>query len=97
MQTVKNETTNSNLVSEGFLQTSIPPLISVFYAKDIVQNFLSQYRKISLGNTSVAENFGYRKTFGIRKGYQYFPLNFFGLTRLKNFVREPLCFGKFLV
>ena len=32
--TVKNETTVSNLVYESFLQTSILPLISIFYAKE---------------------------------------------------------------
>ena len=42
MQTVKNETTVKNLVFEGFLQTSIPPLISIFYAKEVVQFFLPQ-------------------------------------------------------
>ena len=36
LQTIKNETTVLNLVFEGFLQTSIPPLISIFYAKEIV-------------------------------------------------------------
>ena len=33
LQTVKNKTTAFNLVSKEFLQTSIPPLIFVFYAK----------------------------------------------------------------
>ena len=28
-----------NLVFEGFLQTSIPPLISIFYAKGVVSRF----------------------------------------------------------
>ena len=34
LQTVKNETNVWNVVFEGFLQTSIPPLISIFYAKE---------------------------------------------------------------
>ena len=34
LQTVKNKTTVENLVFEGFLQTSIPPKISIFYAKE---------------------------------------------------------------
>ena len=33
LQTVKNKTTVLNLVFKEFLQTSIPPLIFVFYAK----------------------------------------------------------------
>ena len=66
---VKNETT-VYLVYESFLQTSIPPLISIFYAKEEVSRlfvqifFVSQYRKISLGNTSV-----YQKISGIEKFY----------------------------
>ena len=31
--TVKNKTTVLNVVFEGFLQTSVPPLISIFYSK----------------------------------------------------------------
>ena len=34
LQTVKNETAGLNLVFKEFLQTSIPPLISAFYAKE---------------------------------------------------------------
>ena len=41
LQTVKNETTVLNLVFKGFLQTSIPPLISIFYARFSVEIFLS--------------------------------------------------------
>ena len=46
LQTVKNETTVLNLVFKGFLQTSIPPLISIFYpiegiSRFSVENFLS--------------------------------------------------------
>ena len=33
-QTLKNETTVLNLAFISFLQTSIPPLISMFYAKE---------------------------------------------------------------
>ena len=38
-QTVKNET---NLVSEGYLQTSIPPMISIFYEKEGVSRLFAQ-------------------------------------------------------
>ena len=34
LQTVKNDTTVLNLVFKGFLHRSIPPLISIFYAKE---------------------------------------------------------------
>ena len=64
LPTVENETTVQNIVYEEFLQTSIPPLISIFYAKDVVQIFLSQYQKISVGNTSV-----FQKNSGIEKFY----------------------------
>ena len=68
MQTVKNETTVKNLVFEGFLQTSIPPLNFIFSAKKggittfRSEFFVSRYRKISLGNTLV-----YQKISGIEK------------------------------
>ena len=41
LPTVKNETTVYNLVCEIFLQTSIPPLISVFYARLFVHIIFS--------------------------------------------------------
>ena len=51
LQTVKNKTTVLNLIFEEFLQTSIPALISVLYAKryhDFPSKlFVSQGRKIS--------------------------------------------------
>ena len=34
LQTVKNETTVSNLIFKGFLQASIPTLTSIIYAKE---------------------------------------------------------------
>ena len=39
LQTVENETTVLNLVFKGFLQTSIPSLISILYAKEGVSRF----------------------------------------------------------
>ena len=57
LQTVKNETTVLNLVFKEFLQTSIPPLISILYAKKgvsrfFVENFLphstEKFRRRSL-------------------------------------------------
>ena len=85
MQTVKNEITVYNLVSKGFLQASIPPLISIFYAKDFVQNFfVSVPKNFVAEHFGDSENFGYRKILCIRKGYHYFPLNFFCLTMPKN-------------
>ena len=55
---VKNETIVLNLVFKGFLQISIPPLISIFHAKEMVsrfsvENFLSHSaEKICTGNPS---------------------------------------------
>ena len=66
-QTVKNETTVLNLAFKGFLQTSIPSLISICYAKEgvsrtSVEIFLSHsaetFRK---GPLQCFTNFGYRK------------------------------------
>ena len=39
LQTVKNKTTVLNLVFKEFLQTSIPPLISLLMQKGITKNF----------------------------------------------------------
>ena len=54
LQTVENETTVLNLVFKGFLQTSIPPLISILYAQEGVLRFsvkllVSERQKIRRG------------------------------------------------
>ena len=68
LQTFKNKTTVLVLVFKELLQTSIPPLISVLYAKGYhyfpLKNFVSQCRKISSRNPSV-----FQKISGIEKLY----------------------------
>ena len=61
--------------------------ITTFRSKFLV----SQYRKISLGNTSVYQkNSGSEKLYASeRGGYQDFPSKIFCLTVPKKFVREP--------
>ena len=69
LQTVKSKTTVLIIVFKEFLQSSIPPLISVLYAKG--------YHDFPLKNffedpVSVSENFGYRKTLCLRGEYHDF-------------------------
>ena len=50
LQTVNNKTTVLSLVFKKILQTSIPPLISILYARVSqisVEIFVSQYRNFS--------------------------------------------------
>ena len=73
LQTVKNKTTALNLVFNEFFQTSIPPLISVLYAKGYhdfpLKNFcLTVSKKLVQEPLCVSENFWYRKMLGIREG-----------------------------
>ena len=96
LPTVKNETIVQNLVCESFLQTSIPPLISIFYAL-FVQNFLSHStEKFRWGTlrcirkSRVAENFMHQRG---GRGYQHFPSKIFALTVPKISVGgDPLVF-----
>ena len=73
LQTVKNETTILKLVFKGFLQISILPLISIFYAKEY-HNFplktfcLTVPKHFEEESFCVSESFVQRKTLGIREG-----------------------------
>ena len=96
MPKVKNETTVWNLVCESFLQTSMPPLISIFYAKEgvsgiFVQNFLSHStEKFCWGTLMVYQKILGSETFcaSERGGYQVSSSKFFCHTVPKNFVGE---------
>ena len=71
LQTVKSKTTVLILVFKEFLQTSIPPLISVFYAKGYHDFPLKNFRLTVPKNfveepVCISENFGYRKTLWLR-------------------------------
>ena len=73
LQTVKNKTTVLILVFKQFLQTSIPPLISVLYAKGYhyfpLKNFRLTVPKNFVGEPFfVSKNFWYRKNLWIRGG-----------------------------
>ena len=94
LQTVKNKTTVFILVLKEFLQTSIPSLISVFYAKGYhdfpLKNFRLTVPKNFVEETvSVSENFGYRKTLCLRGENHDFLYENCCLTVPKNFVGEP--------
>ena len=74
LQTVKNKTTVLILVFKEFLQTSIPPLISVLYAKGYhdfpLKNFrLTVPKNFVVEPVCVSENFGYRKILCLRAEY----------------------------
>ena len=65
-----------------------------------VKNFLSQYRKISLGNTSVYQKIsGVEKFYASERGGEYhvFPSKIFCHTVPKNFVGTLRCIRKFRV
>ena len=67
------QTTVLILVFKEFLQTSIPPLISVLYAKGYHDFPLNNFRLTVPKNIveepfCVSENFCYRKMLGIREG-----------------------------
>ena len=66
-------------------------MVSILYAKDFVQNFVSVPKNFVGEHISASGNFGYRKILCIRKGYQ---LKFFCLTVPKKFVGEPFCVSK---
>ena len=77
LRTVKNKTTVLILVFKEFLQTSIPPLISVLYAKGYHYFPLKNFRLTVPKNfveepVCVSENFGYRKTLCLRGEYYNF-------------------------
>ena len=95
LQTVKNKTTVLNLVFKGFLQTSIPPLISILYTLfKKVSRFSVEFFCLTVAKRfveepfCVSENFWYRKMLGIREGggYHDFSSKLFRLTVPKNFV-----------
>ena len=94
MQTVKNKTTVLILVFKEFLQTSIPPLISVLYAKGYNYFPLKNFRLTAPRNfvdepDCVSENFGSRKTLCLGGEYHDFLLKICCLTIPKNIVGEP--------
>ena len=77
LQTVKNKSTVLIIVFKEFLQTSIPPLISLLYAKGYRYVPLKNFRLTVLKNFvwehfGVSEIFGERKTLCIREGVSSF-------------------------
>ena len=98
LQTVKIETTVLNLVLKCFLPTSIPSLISIFYAKEGDHDFLLKIFCLTVPKNFVGEpfcvsqNLWYGKILWIRGGgreYHDFPSKIFCLTVPKKFVKEP--------
>ena len=98
--TVKNETTVENLVNESFLQKTIPPLLSISYAKEVVLRFSFKTFCLTLPRNFVGEQFGvseknvYRKILRIKMGYHQTPLNKHCLTVTMKFVGEHFCVSK---
>ena len=93
LQTVKNKTIVSILVFKEFLQTSIPPLISVLYAKRYHYFQLKNFRLTVPKNfveepICVSEIFGYRKILCFRELCHDSLSKIFCLTVPKNFVGE---------
>ena len=87
-----------NLVFKGFLQTSIPPLISIFYAKEegggvsrySFENFLSHStKKIHRRTLLCFRKLMRSKNFIHKRGYHDFLSKFFCLKVPKNFVEKP--------
>ena len=71
LRTVRNKTAVLNLVFKEFLRTSIPPLISVLYAKGYhdfpLKNFCLKVLKIFVEKPfCVSENLCYRKMLAMR-------------------------------
>ena len=105
LQNFKNETSVLNPAFKCFLQTSIPSLISIFYAKEgvsrfFVENFLSHSaEKLRRGTLQCFKNFWYRKIVCIWRGGEYHvvPSINFCLTVPKNFVGGPLFQKNFLL
>ena len=106
LQTVKNKTIVLYLVFKEFLQTSIPPLISVLYAKGYhdfpLENFcLTVPKNFVEEPICVSEIFWYRKILGKREGagITIFCQNCFvsqyRIISLRNL--SVLCFRKILV
>ena len=90
---VKNKTTVLILFFKEFLQISIPPLISVLYAKGYHYFPLKNFRLTVPKNfveepVCVSENFGYRKTFCLKGEYHNFLHKISCLKVPKNFVVE---------
>ena len=69
LPTVKNETTVYNLVYESCLQTSIPPLISIFYAREGTTIFRSKFFCLTVAKKFVGEPFRLSLISGIEKIY----------------------------
>ena len=103
LQTVKNKTTVLILVFKEFLQTSIPPLISVVYAKGYhdfpLENFrLTVPKNFAEEPVCVSENFGYRKNFMPKRGISRFSIeNLLSHSTEKLRRGTLLCFTKILV
>ena len=95
LQTVKYETTVLNLVFKGILQTSIPPLISIFNAQEgyhdlPLKTFCPRAPK-KIADEPLCFRI-LRVSKNVKKGggwYHDFPSKLFCLTVPKNFVGEP--------
>ena len=102
LQTVKNKTTVLITVFKKFLQTAIPPLISVFYAQGY-HVFLFKNFRLTVRKNFVEEPVCFRKS---RVSTNFLPkrgISLFSIGNLLSHITEKirrgtlLCFTKFLV
>ena len=85
MQTVKTETSVLNLVLNGFLQTSISPLIFIFYAKDGVSRFCVENVSSHSAEKIRRETLRCFRKLRVSKNFIY---NFITIFRRKLFVSQ---------
>ena len=102
LQTVKNKTTVLILVFKQFLQTSIPPLISVLYAKGYhyfpLKNFRLSAENFRRGTRLCFRKFRVSKNFMPKRGISRLSIENLLSHSTEKFRRGTLlCFTKFLV
>ena len=94
LQTVKNKTTVLILVFKDFLQISIPPLISLVYAKGY-HNFPLKNIRLTVPRNFLGEPFnaslisGIENFYASQRGLPRFSVETFCHTVQKNFVGAP--------
>ena len=100
LPTVKNKTTVPNLVFKELLQTSIPPLISVFHTKGY-HDFPLRTFCLTVCRTQetfcLPENIWYQKSLYIREREEVSKISVVSfVSKCGNFVQEPFCVSQSL-
>ena len=97
VQTVLNETTVCNLVFERFLQSSIPTLDSIIYAKDFAQISCLTTKKFCCGTLRCLRKMQVLKNFMHKKGISLFSVEKILSHSAKESRRGTVFFQKTLV